>query len=54
MRLELTENLGNKAEEPGSAEGSRKSQKLVFLFLRIKPLSVHIELSAKGINLAKA
>lgn len=54
MRLELTENLENKAEEPGSAKGSRKSQKFVFLFLMITPLSVRIELSAKGINLAVA
>lgn len=52
--MELSENLENKAEEPGSAAGSRKSQKFVLLFLMITPLSVHIELSAKGINLAMA
>lgn len=52
-RLRLTENLENKAEEPGSTEGSRKSQKFVFPFLTT-PLSVNIKLYAKAINLAVA
>lgn len=52
-RLGFTENLENKAEEPGSTEGSRKSQKYLFPFLTT-PLSVNIKLYAKAINLAVA
>lgn len=52
-RLGLTENLENKAEEPGRTEGSRKSQNFVFPFLTT-PLSVNIKLYAKAINLAVA